>query len=48
MHHSGPLPLIFESPEQGFWGKNCQNESQGKPCFKLIRSFKLLEAVVAM
>ena len=31
MHQSGPLPLIFECPEQGFEGKNCQNESQGKP-----------------
>ena len=32
MHRSGPLPLTFEGPEQGFGGKNCQNESQGKPC----------------
>ena len=24
MHHSGPFPLIFESPKQGFGGKNCQ------------------------
>ena len=27
MHHSGPLPQNFEGPEQGFEGKNCQNES---------------------
>ena len=32
MHHSGPFPLVFKSPEQGFGGKNCQNASQGKPC----------------
>ena len=32
MHHSGPLPLVFEGPEQGFEGKNCQNASQGNPC----------------
>ena len=31
MHHSGPFPLVFKSPEQGFGDKNCQNESQGKP-----------------
>ena len=31
MHHSGPLPLTFEGPEQGLGGKNCQNGSQGKP-----------------
>ena len=29
MHHSGPLPLTFEGPEQGFGGKNCQNGSGG-------------------
>ena len=27
MHHSGPLSLTFEGPEQGFGGKNCQNRS---------------------
>ena len=32
MHHSGPLPLAFEGPEQGSGGKNCQNGSRGKPC----------------
>ena len=32
MHHSGPLPLSVEGPEQGFLDKNCQNVSQGKPC----------------
>ena len=32
MHHSGPLPLTFKGPEQGFGGKNNQNASQGKPC----------------
>ena len=33
MHCSGPLPLTFEGPEQGFGGKNCQNASRGeKPC----------------
>ena len=33
MHHSRPLPLTFEGPEeQGFGDKNCQNGSQGKPC----------------
>ena len=31
MHGSGPLPLTFEGPEQGFGGKNCQNGSRGKP-----------------
>ena len=31
MHHSGPLLLTFEDPNQGFGGKNCQNGSQGKP-----------------
>ena len=30
MHLSGPLPLTFERPEHGFWGKNCQNGSWGK------------------
>ena len=30
MHHSGPLPLIFEGPEQGLGGKNCQNGGSGK------------------
>ena len=29
MHHSGPLPLTFEGPEQGFGGKNCQSGSRG-------------------
>ena len=32
MHRSGLLPLTFESLEQGFEGKNCQNGNQGKPC----------------
>ena len=32
MHRSGPLPLTFEGPKQGFGGKNCQNVSRGKPC----------------
>ena len=31
MHQSGPFSLVFKSPEQDFWGKNCQNASQGKP-----------------
>ena len=31
MYRSGPLPLTFEGPEQGLWGKNCQNASQGRP-----------------
>ena len=32
MHRSGPLPLTFQGLEQGFGGKNCQNnQSQGKP-----------------
>ena len=30
MHHSGPLPLTFEGPEQGSGGKNCQNGSRRK------------------
>ena len=30
MHHSGPLLLTFESLQQGFGGKNCQNGSRGK------------------
>ena len=29
MHHTGPLPLIFEGPEQGLGVKNCQNASLG-------------------
>ena len=38
MHRSGPLPLNFEGPEQGFFvggggGKNCQNESWGNPYY---------------
>ena len=39
MHCSGPLPLIFEGPEQRFGGKNCQmgvrkiNGSQGNLAF---------------
>ena len=33
MHCSGPLPLIFEGPEQRFGGKNCQNGSQGNRAF---------------
>ena len=28
-HHSGPLPLAFESLEQSFGGKNCQKYSRG-------------------
>ena len=28
MHCSGPLPLTFEGPEQGFGGKNYQNGSR--------------------
>ena len=28
---TGPWLLTFEGPEQGFWGKNCQNASEGKP-----------------
>ena len=31
MRHSGPFPLAFKSPEQGFGGKNSQIVSQGKP-----------------
>ena len=31
MYRSGPLPLTFEGPEQGFEDKNCQNASPGKP-----------------
>ena len=30
MYCSGPLPLAFEGPEQGFGGKNCQNGSLGE------------------
>ena len=30
MHLSGPLPLTFEGPEQGFGSKNSQNVNQGK------------------
>ena len=41
MHHSGSLPLMFEGPEQGFGGKNCQNASRGKPdlCFSKILKY---------
>ena len=35
MHHSGPLPLAFEGPEQGFGGKVCQNGSWGKTLMAL-------------
>ena len=44
MHHSGPLPLSFESPEQCFEGKNCQNVSQGKPC-QLMPCTKVLRGM---
>ena len=30
MHLSGPLPLAFEGPEQGFGGENCQDAIQRK------------------
>ena len=42
MHHSGPLPLTFESPEQGFGSKNYQNGSQGEPNVYLFFIFAFI------
>ena len=45
MHHSGPLPLAFEGPEQGFGGKNCLNGSRGKTWSRYFVHNQELESV---
>ena len=45
MRRSGPLPLTFEGPEQGFRGKNCQNGSRKKPWmsyFLFVTAWRLI------
>ena len=42
MHHTGPSPLIFKGPKQGFGGKNCQKASRGKPSFIFFFSFQVV------
>ena len=38
MYHTGPLPLTFKGPKQGFRLKNCQNASKllGKTLYSVI------------